>query len=485
MESEASDIVIFFGRFHPLILHIPVGLLLLAFLLEIFSRFARFRHYKPAVGFVLFLGAFSAAAAALLGYMLALSGGYDDDLLFVHQWAGIAVAIFAFISFTLHRQLKKKNDSLALQRAYWISMCLMVFTLAIAGHYGGSLTHGSEYLTQYMPDPLRSVAGLPPKEKKEARKITNLNEAVVYSDVIDPIFTDHCASCHNKSKRKGDLMMHTYAELMEGGESGAPLVPGNAGESDMIKRILLPEHHDDHMPPEGKPQLREDEIALLSWWVDEGASPDQKIAEVNVPQEIQEILDQLVDPNASKSQAEILLTSAAPPVSPGALSQLQREGVSINSLSDEVLWLQVDILSGVPADSMLRALEPIREQITWLGLRNTSTTDEGLKFIGNFKNLTRLDLGNTAVTDEGLKHLKDLGYLETLNLYGTEVSDDAIEFLADISALKKLYVWRTRISREGATELERRQPGLVVNTGLGGKQAEKTYTRADSSLATY
>lgn len=484
MERETSDIVIFFGRFHPLILHIPVGFLLLAFLLEIFSRFKRFEHYKPAVGFVLFLGAFSAAVAALLGYMLALSGGYDDDLLFVHQWSGIAVAILGFVSFALHRRLKQ-HQSLSLQRAYLMSLSMMVFTLAVAGHYGGSLTHGSDYLTQYMPDPLRRVAGLPGKEKKEARKITNLEEAVVYADIIDPIVENHCTSCHNKSKKKGDLMMHTYADLMKGGENGAALIPGKAQESDMIKRILLPEHHDDHMPPEGKSQLDAHEVALLSWWIDDGAPPDKKIAEVNVPQEIQAILDQLVDPNASKSQAEILLSSTVPPVDPGVLSQLQRKGVSVKTLADEVSWLQADMLPGVPADSMLGAFDTIQEQLTWLGLRNTSTTDEGLALIGKFKNLTKLDLGNTAVTNAGLRHLKDLPYLETLNLYGTEITDDAIESLAALKALKKLYVWKTRITPQGAARLVKRQPGLTVNTGLDNEQASRDETRADPSLAKY
>lgn len=464
MERETADIIIFFGRFHPLVLHIPVGFLLLAFLLEVFSRFNRFGHYKPAVGFVLFLGALSAGVAAILGYMLSLSGGYDDDLLFIHQWSGVAVAVMGFISFALLRRLKH-HPTTSLQRSYLVSMSLMVLTLAVAGHYGGSLTHGSDYLTRYMPDPLRSLAGLPAKEKKEIRKIIDLNEAVVYADIIDPILSTHCSSCHNKSKRKGDLLMLTHADLMKGGESGPALVPGNAAESDMIKRILLPEDHDDHMPPEGKLQLTEDDIALLIWWVEEDAPLDKRIAEVDVPEDIQKLLHKLVDPDAFKSQAEILLGSATQPVEEIVLSKLQRKGVAIKTLSDEISWLHAVISPGAPADSILQSFEAVAEQLTWLSLRNTSASDEGLMLIGNFKYLTRLDLANTKISDITLRHLKDLRYLEKLNLYGTDITDEGLQYLADLNGLRTLYVWNTHVTKEGVAELKSIHPHLTVNTG--------------------
>jgi hypothetical protein len=60
---------------------------------------------------------------------------------------------------------------------------------------------------------------------------------------------------------------------MKGGENGPVLrlCLGKSAESDMIKRCLLDESDDNHMPPKGKPQLSTEQIALLSWWIDQGA----------------------------------------------------------------------------------------------------------------------------------------------------------------------------------------------------------------------
>lgn len=88
MEANTSDWVLFFGRFHPLILHVPIGFLVLAFIVEIMSRFKRFGHYRAPVGFILALGAASAFVASILGLMLAQGGGYNEDILSFHQWTG-------------------------------------------------------------------------------------------------------------------------------------------------------------------------------------------------------------------------------------------------------------------------------------------------------------------------------------------------------------------------------------------------------------
>jgi uncharacterized membrane protein/mono/diheme cytochrome c family protein len=481
MEQETSDIVIFLGRFHPIILHLPIGFLFITFVLEILSRFKKYRQYKPAVGFTLLLGAASAVVAAILGYMLAQAGGYNEELLSVHQWSGITVAAFSVVAYLLYH-LSQYKASVALDRAYMGTLSVMAIALIVAGHYGGSLTHGSEYLTQYMPNSLRTIAGLPAKEQRGFQKITNLNEAVVFDNIIYPILDARCVSCHNDSKRKGELMMHTKEALLKGGENGPIFLAGNVKESEMLRRIHLPENHDDHMPPDGKSQLTDEQVELLAWWIAEGASFDKKVAEVQVDEQVQAILNTLVDPDANKSEVEKMLSSGVTPADEQMLSQLQHAGVLVEPLAAKVHWLQANVSQGDSGDSLVDNLSKVSEQLTWLDLGGTTTTDKALAAIGKFKNLTRLHLEKTEVTDEGLQHLKELPYLEYLNLYGTKVSDEGIQQLAGLKNLKRLYVWQTQVTRQGALQLQETLPGLEVNTGLGSDKEDDTVKAAEATV---
>ena len=464
MEANTSDWVLFMGRFHPLILHVPIGFLTLAFILECLSRFRRFQHFAGPVEFTLVLGTATALIASILGLMLAQGGGYNDDLLVTHQWAGILVCVLGLSALALKR-FSKKNVSVKIDRLYLIAMLSMMLTITVAGHYGGSLTHGSDYLTRYMPDGLRAITGISAEPSYEMKVITNLDSAVVYTDIIDPILHMHCTSCHNDDKRKGDLMMHTPDDLLKGGESGELFIPGDAARSLMIERILLPQDHEDHMPPQGKRELTDEQVALLKWWVDEGAPFDKRVSHVNVPGEVKAILTKLVEPGAGQSEVEKLLASKADPVNEQALLQFQTKGISIEPLSAEIHWLQADVAPFVAADSLLEMLTPLSAEITWLSLAATSTTDNGLANVANFRHLTRLHIGNTAITDGGMKHLQDLAYLESLNLYGTRISDKGLQYLSHLKNLRKLYVWKTNVTSEGVAALKKVLPQLEVNVG--------------------
>lgn len=466
MDKETSEIVLFFGRFHPIILHLPIGFLIMAFMLEVLSRIKRFNAYKPVVTFALFVGAVTSVIAAALGYMLAQGGGYNDDLLLVHQWSGIGASSISMVALVLKWQ-SKTNRSVLLEKAYMGVMVLMMIFLSVAGHYGGSLTHGSGYLTQYMPDGLRTIAGLPPK--KQAVKITDLNEALVFNDIIYPIFDSRCLSCHNESKSKGDLMMHTPEAILAGGEDGPALMAGNSAESNLIQRIHLPVIDEDHMPPKGKSQLTDNQVRLITWWIDEGAPFDKKVAELEIDEETQAVLNTLLDPDANKSEVEILLASEVTPADNEKLMELNQSGIKLMPLSANIHWLQAKILLKNSTDSLIKGIGGVAEQLTWLDLGNTSISDNGIAFIAPLKNLTRLHLQNTGVTDEGLVHLKDLHYLEYLNLHGTSVSDDGIQHLSNLKNLRQLYLWQTNVTGEGIAQLKESLPGVEISMGVSSE----------------
>jgi hypothetical protein len=59
--------------------------------------------------------------------------------------------------------------------------------------------------------------------------------------------------------------------LVEGGESGPAFVVGNASQSLLVQRLLLPSNDEHHMPPEAEPQPAQGEIEVLQSWINTGA----------------------------------------------------------------------------------------------------------------------------------------------------------------------------------------------------------------------
>ena len=90
------------GRFHPLMVHFPIGLLIGAFVLEGITKLQK--KESPYIGMV-YLGAFSAFVAAIMGQLLSESGDYGGGLLRQHQWTGWATVILANLTALLYLSL--------------------------------------------------------------------------------------------------------------------------------------------------------------------------------------------------------------------------------------------------------------------------------------------------------------------------------------------------------------------------------------------
>ncbi len=98
----------------------------------------------------------------------------------------------------------------------------------ITGHLGGSLTHGSDYLTK----PLKNIFSDDSDATTSAIKpIANVQEAVAYSDVVKPILETKCYSCHGANKQKGGLRMDDSLKLMKGGKDGKVITSIAPGKS--------------------------------------------------------------------------------------------------------------------------------------------------------------------------------------------------------------------------------------------------------------
>src|SRR5688572_2753265 len=98
----------FLGRFHPLLVHLPIGILLIA----IVFRFMAWRNpgllLDKAVTVSVAIGSVAAILSCITGYLLSQSADYDQAIVWWHQWLGIAVAV---ISLGWWFQLRRQTSS--------------------------------------------------------------------------------------------------------------------------------------------------------------------------------------------------------------------------------------------------------------------------------------------------------------------------------------------------------------------------------------
>lgn len=99
---------------------------------------------------------------------------------------------------------------------------------------------------------------------------------VNFAAQIQPILEQHCVNCHGPEKQKGKLRLDSRASALKGGSDAGPgIVPGKAGESAVVKRLLIDpakDANEELMPPANKGgPLDKPQIELVQRWIDEGA----------------------------------------------------------------------------------------------------------------------------------------------------------------------------------------------------------------------
>lgn len=438
----------FLGRFHPLLLHLPIGFVLLAFVMELWRRWRRREGWEKPIRFALFLSMLSAIVAAALGYCLSLEGGYEAALLGRHQWAGFAAAALAVAAWRLRSN----------QRWAFPILTLNVVVITLAGHFGGMLTHGKQYLLEYAPAGISRILGSESRETLPA--VGKLDSAVVYSAFIHPILERKCAGCHNPDKAKGRLLLQEAATLMKGGEHGSPIQPGKPWESLLVSRIILPETTEGHMPPQGLPQVSSEELALLQWWIAAGADTAVTASQVEIPEAILAILETKVN-NAWR----ILARQATPP-SARTLRMLQQAGIPVGPIAQESPLVEARLSYDTALTTQkLRMLRKIAPQLVSLDLSHTNAVGDMLDVLSSLPNLIELNLSHTAASDASLHSLRKARHLESLNLYGTAVTDAGLEQLKALPGLKKLYTWQSQATPAGIEALQRARPELEIWNG--------------------
>lgn len=457
----ALEITTFIGRFHPVLVHLPIGFLVLAIVLEAFESFRRTETKSRLIPLAWLLGGISAAAAALCGWYLGETGLYKEDILFVHRWLGIALVVISFAGWWLKRSSSKRTPSgrsPILQHGFNILVLGMLF---YEGHQGGNMTHGEEYLTEYAPEPVKNLLG-PNSEKDSLPEFANPDSVLIYADLVEPIFKAKCFACHNNEVQRGGLNMSSADSLMNGSQ-GDPIVTGGSIEnSELFRRITLPQNSIKFMPPTPNP-LTYDEIKVVEWWIDTGASIEDNVAAVTVRDNMKPVLLRRynldVEPKPWYENVQLKRLDST------LISGLRNEGFSVKTLGGTNPLLDISYSGKDLSKAQLQKLEQVKEHVTWLSLADTNIENEWLSIVSEFENLTRLELEKTAISDEGVAQLSKLKHLEALNLYGTEVTDASLADIEKISGLKRVYLWNTKISPQLAANMQEKNENLEIIMG--------------------
>lgn len=335
---EPSSTVLFIGRFHPILLHLPVGVLGLLCLFELICSTRRGEQkFGDASLLMLVVGSAGSVLAVFAGIMLSREGGYTGGNFSLHQTMGLLGTAGVLVALVVRITAMGRNST-ELLNAYRALYYLSFGIMGLGAHFGGNMSHGSKFLTEHAPEWLKApmvsmekwMLGFveEPKEEKSEEKApeppkvvevppkapevpasTNpsppptpppvpaaSDDKLVFAHVILPIFEAKCNKCHGEEKQKGELRLDTFEFTMKGGEESGDknIVPGKPEDSATFQSISSAEDEDGHMPPEGKEQLTPEETALIKWWIQQGASNTQKAADAPFPAELKATVDAIL-----------------------------------------------------------------------------------------------------------------------------------------------------------------------------------------------
>jgi len=441
------------GNLHPLLLHLPIGVFIYIGLSEAWNCIDRafFRRWRIPGGLpILAFGTITAVLSALFGFLLYLQGAYSGELIERHMNWGTGFAIGTVVTLCSALVFSEKSQT------YRFVLLLNITALTVAAHQGGLITHG---------DPLQPLFAAEEPEE-EIPPV----ELLLTFDVVDKIFRANCYECHSvDTKKKGGLLMDSYAALIAGGKKGNALVPGSLEASKISNYVHLPLDHDLHMPPEGKPQPNEMEIRFIDEWILAGASPDTRLTEQGLSRELvtwglnymrdeKDVVEPVEAILATPKEPEIDFVKLISGIEKYAENSLSRVGPEGQSLVFSAVNAR-DTLN----ENVIEKLIPAGPYLIELDLANTAPTPGSIrKLLQSTTKLKRLNLSGMSIEYATLEPLLGLSTLESLNLFNATLAEDVFSLLRKMTQLRHLYIAGTGLSPEQVTQLKMALPACEI-----------------------
>ncbi|HIG04537.1 MAG TPA: hypothetical protein EYQ08_02245 [Planctomycetes bacterium] len=275
MSFDISAIPDLIGRFHPLMLHFPLGLLLWAGVLEGVHLLQR-RPIPPTgpVSLPMVIpGAAFAVLASLSGWLLANPEDPDTALAW-HRWLGIGTTFLALVTAGVGIAVLRGRE--VASPAYRLSLFLCIPILAAGGHIGGEMKWGEGFVEEGFEKVFFAGQGDDDRERNSLTQVSidapqEQRGLLLYHQKVRGILDQHCVPCHGPEKVKGELRLDTPDDLKDRQREIPLIVPGDPDNSLLVELLLLPADDEDRMPPPDEPALTEQQRRNLVEWVRAGA----------------------------------------------------------------------------------------------------------------------------------------------------------------------------------------------------------------------
>jgi uncharacterized membrane protein len=429
----------FLGRLHPMIVHLPIGFLLLGALFHALSYIPKYQQLKAAVTITLLIGFLSAVAACVFGYLLSLSGEYDAQTLSNHKTSGILLAVLAGLLWSMTTSFYSRFLAIS-NRAVAAVCAVVVILMAYTGHQGANLTHGSDYLS------LQTLT------HQERAKPETPQQAMIFEDVVQPLLEKRCQGCHNAKKRKGELMVTSWEALMKGGKSGPAVIAGKPQDSELYRRITLDPAHEEFMPTDGKTPLTKEETHVIQWWIETAqAAQQKKLADLQGHEAILPEITAVLTGRPSESRLTSRINPSIPStVNMAAVESLRAKGLVVRIMLHEPVILDVTIpaQSGIAMTTIEEEMGIIARNIIWLNVSDNNLREGDLTVLTKMTNLEKLRLEKNPITDEINSLLAKMEFLTTVNLNETQLSNEGLKQLKKKPSVKRIYTWKTAVTHD-------------------------------------
>jgi len=452
------DVSSFFGRLHPLLVHLPIGFLILSILIETYSDLFKNKINNRIISFSWFLSFISSAFSALFGWLLAETGLYIEENLSLHKLFGFILVGMCFLAWIIRLSFFK--DFIPKKFKSFSNFAIIII-LFITGHNGGNITHGENYLFEYAPEEIKNR--FVEDENLLAEISISLDSIELYSNIIEPILIKKCISCHNNEIKRGDLDLSSLPLLTKGGNAGSPIDKINPRNSLIFKRIRLPVDNIKFMPPDG-PIVSYDEINTILWWIKNSDKSSDVLSSIKIPDEIKISLNKIYNIGFSDKQWFEKITVQE--LDESKLLNIDKSIFQVKFISSNRKFLSVKYLKNNLSEVEFNQLEIIKDHIAYLFIKESNLSDKSLLNFLNLKNLVSLDIQKNSISDEGIKTLQKLENLEILNLYGTKISKNSLEIIESFKNLKRVYVWDTKISKKDLESFNRDNSSIELIGGI-------------------